>query len=134
MATLDKLLAAKDEVILVKNEVIAQLRATIAERDDVIADLLVRNAKLRHQIEECEKGGEAKTLGHEDQLLDRVLAKPETGVTDEDVDSYERSLMSDHMRGQRAGPSRPATQTDEVEQEYDEDALKDALASLGWTD
>lgn len=33
----------------------------------------------------------------------------------------------------RQGP-RPVTQTDEVTHEYDEDALKDALGALGWTD
>lgn len=97
----------------------------------------VMKAALKKKKDELEKKrlhAEARTIRREDKLLDRVLAKPEIGVTDEDVDNYERGFMSDYMRAQRAGPSRPTAQTDEVTHEYDEEALNDALAELGWSE
>lgn len=103
-------------------DTISELKALIEVKNALIEAQATTIRKLHEYVIQVQ----LKALVHEESLLNRVLAKPETDVTDEEVEEYERQLNETRQSS--------ASQLDATSQDYDEDALNDALVALGWTE
>jgi hypothetical protein len=112
-----------------------QRLGTMVSIQELLSALAVKDEIIDAQRKTIEQLQNLLSTRQSTTQINLVPEVPSSHLSIEELQArLDRMTKSTRNNNTRTGPSRSVTHTDEVTHEYDEDALKDTLVALGWTD